>query len=54
MKDSALLLLAGVLLCVLTIAGVMINLPTFIVGVLCFSGVGLILASMYEMIVNYN
>lgn len=54
MKDSALLLLAGVCLCVLTLAGALGGMPTFLLGVLCLSGVGFTLAAMYEMIVNFN
>jgi hypothetical protein len=54
MQDSALILLAGVLVCFLTIASVFANVPLIISGMLCFGGVGLIFAAMYEMTVNYN
>ena len=54
MKDSALILLAGVIVCFLTIASVFTNTPLLISGILCFGGVSLIYAAIYEMTVNYN
>lgn len=53
MKDSALLLLGGVYLCSLSLASVMLNMPTLICGGLCLSGTALIIASMYELC-HYN
>jgi hypothetical protein len=54
MKDSALILLAGVLICFLTIASVFTNAPLIISGILCFGGISLIFAAVYEMTINYN
>lgn len=54
MKDSALLLLAGVLLCVFTIAGVVLGAPKLLITFTCFAGTNLIISALYEMIVNHN
>jgi len=54
MKNSALLLLTGVYLCILTVLSVMGNLPDVLSFLLCFGGVGLIIAAVHEMIINQN
>lgn len=54
MKNSTLMLLGGVYLCLLTIASVFATTPLLMSGVLCLSGAGLVFAGLYEMIVNYN
>ena len=54
MKTSALLLLTGVYLCILTVLSVMGNLPDAPSFLLCFSGVGLIISAIHELITNHN
>jgi hypothetical protein len=54
MKTSTLLLFGGVYLCFLTIGSVLISAPLALCGLLCFGGVGLVVAGLYEMMVNYN
>ena len=54
MKDSALMLLGGVLLCFLTILSVFTQVPLLISALFCLGGTGLIFAAMYELTVNDN
>lgn len=54
MKDSALMLLGGVLLSFLTILSVFTGVPIFISALLCVGGTGLIFSAMYELTVNDN
>ena len=53
MKNSTLMLLGGIYLCLLTIASAFTSAPLLISGVLCFGGAGLVFAGLYEL-VNYN
>jgi hypothetical protein len=54
MKDSTLILIAGIMLCFLTIVSVYTSTPLLISGILCLGGTGLVFAAIYEMTVNYN
>lgn len=53
MKNSTLMLLGGIYLCLLTIASVLAGTPLLFSGVLCFGGAGLVFAGLFEL-VNYN
>lgn len=54
MKDSTIKIFGGVFVSFITILLVLTNAPLIFTGLFCLGGGGLIVAGLYELIVNFN